>query len=209
MVITFPWVLSQLMKTNAQQGTQLDVAPLPQFFAGPRSVVATSHIYCIPKQRKNNEWIQAEAQKFIAWLVREGSVDCADARLGERGGRRGHCQGQRPGGCADASVIDEAKHARFAPYAYRWTQEFEYLDDALATSSARARTWRPSFAGPRPRDREHAGAEMSVLTSRISVARTASGRETAVEVGAEHQAPCGFLFLFLWAVPVVRGFYLA
>ncbi|TDD23980.1 extracellular solute-binding protein [Kribbella turkmenica] len=132
MVFTFPWVLSQLLKTNAQQGTQLDVAPLPQFFGGPRSVVATSHIYCIPKQRKNDAWIQAEAQKFIAWLVREGSVDWAGAQApASRAAAAAIARSNDPVVRKMALFIDEAKHARFAPYAYRWNQAFQYLNDAL------------------------------------------------------------------------------
>ncbi|GAA1576151.1 extracellular solute-binding protein [Kribbella sancticallisti] len=123
MVCTFPWGLAQQLKANKDRGTQLDVAPLPQFFDGPRAVVATSHIYCIPKQRKNDEWIQAEAQKFISWLVREGSVAWAGAQAPASRAAIEPIKASKDPLVRKMSVfIDQAKHARFAPYAYRWNQ---------------------------------------------------------------------------------------
>jgi multiple sugar transport system substrate-binding protein len=132
MVCTFPWGLAQLLKTNKDRGTQLDVAPLPQFFDGPRAVVATSHIYCIPKQRKNDEWIQTEAQKFISWLVREGSVAWAGAQAPASKAAIEPIRASDDPLVRKMSVfIDQAKHARFAPYAYRWNQAYQYLNDAM------------------------------------------------------------------------------
>lgn len=52
---------------------------------------------------------------------------------------------------------------------------------------------------------------MSVLTSRIPLSRAATKREKKPRSwqAAIFLAPFGVLFLFLWAVPVVRGFYLS
>ncbi|TCO21104.1 multiple sugar transport system permease protein/sn-glycerol 3-phosphate transport system permease protein [Kribbella steppae] len=51
---------------------------------------------------------------------------------------------------------------------------------------------------------------MSVLTSRIPLSRTASKREKPRSWSAViFLAPFGLLFLFLWAVPIIRGFYLS
>jgi multiple sugar transport system substrate-binding protein len=132
MTFTFPWGLAQLLKTNKDRGTQLDVAPLPQFFDGPRAVVATSHIYCIPKQRDNDDWIRTEAQKFISWLVREGSVDWAGAQAPASKAAVAPVAASKDPLLQKMSVfIDQAKHAKFAPYAYRWNQAYQYLNDAM------------------------------------------------------------------------------
>jgi len=132
MVCTYPWGLQQLLETNAETGMELDVAPLPQFFDGPRAMIATSHIYTIPIQRTNDDWVRDQAQKFISWLFREGSVDWAGAQAPASTAAAAPIAASTDPVVRKMSLfIDQAKYAHFAPYAYRWNQAFQYLNDAM------------------------------------------------------------------------------
>ena len=132
MVCTYPWGLQQLLETNAETGMDLDVAPLPQFFDGPRAMIATSHIYTIPIQRTNDDSGPGPGAE-----VHQLAVPRGQCRLGGCAGA-GHTAAAAPIAASTDPVvrkmslfIDQAKYAHFAPYAYRWNQAFQYLNDAM------------------------------------------------------------------------------
>ena len=119
-----PWELSNLMASNAKQGTEFAIAPLPQFFDGPRAVMSTSHIYCIPKQRENDGWIREQAASFVSWLLREGSLEWASTQAPTNRLVAKQAEGM-------GVYIEQSKYARFMPYAPRWSEAYTVLTDTM------------------------------------------------------------------------------
>jgi len=94
-------------------------------------VAATSHVYCIPKQRSNDAWVSAEAAKFIEWVVREGSVTWAGSQAPSfTGVDAAIAASDDPVVTAMTTFVQEQPRARFVPYVPRWNQAFTYLTSA-------------------------------------------------------------------------------
>lgn len=126
-----PWGLAPVVEANATLGRDFAVAPIPTFFDESPAVAATSHVYCIPKQRTNDDWVRAEAEKFIGWVVREGSATWARAQAPASTAARAEMDASTdPVVTAMRTFVDEQTRARFVPYAPRWNQAFTYLTNA-------------------------------------------------------------------------------
>lgn len=127
-----PWSLASLVERNEQQGKDFGWAAMPQFFDGPRAVASTSHIYCVPKQRDNDDWIRDQASRFISWLLREGSLEWAQSQAPTN--RRVLGQMERsddPLVRAMTLWVDQSAYARFKPYAPRWNEAYAVLTQAV------------------------------------------------------------------------------
>ncbi|GAB3418660.1 ABC transporter substrate-binding protein [Flindersiella endophytica] len=127
-----PWELSNVMASNTKQGTDFAVAPLPQFFDGPRAVMSTSHIYCIPKQRENDGWIQEQAGRFVSWLLREGSLEWATTQAPTSKHVMEQAKTSDDPLVKTMSVyVEQSKYAHFMPYAPRWSEAYTVLTDTM------------------------------------------------------------------------------
>lgn len=131
MIFIGPWGLADMVKANEEGGKDFGVAPVPAFFDAAPAVAATSHVYCIPKQRDNDEWVRAEAARFIEWVVREGSVTWAGSQAPSFNGVDAEvAASDDPVIAAMTTFVEEQPRARFVPYAPRWNQAFTYLTNA-------------------------------------------------------------------------------
>jgi multiple sugar transport system substrate-binding protein len=132
MMVIGPWSLTTLVERNETEGTDFGWAAMPQFFDGPRAVASTSHIYCVPKQRNNDDWIRERASRFISWLLREGSLQWAQSQAPTN--RRVLDQmasSDNPLVRAMTLWVEESEHARFKPYAPRWNEAYTVLVEAI------------------------------------------------------------------------------
>ncbi|SDK58877.1 carbohydrate ABC transporter substrate-binding protein, CUT1 family [Glycomyces sambucus] len=131
MIFIGPWGLADMVKATEEDGKDFGVAPLPAFFDAAPAVAATSHVYCIPKQRSNDDWVSAEAAKFIEWVVREGSVTWAGSQAPSFNGvDAAIAASDDPVVTAMTTFVAEQPRARFLPYVPRWNQAFTYLTSA-------------------------------------------------------------------------------
>lgn len=126
-----PWGLAPLIAANQNLGRDFAVAPMPAFFDASPAVAATSHVYCIPKQRTNDDWVREEAEKFIGWIVREGSAEWAKAQApASLTARDAMLASDDPVVQAMQVFVDQQTRARFVPYAPRWNQAYSYVVNA-------------------------------------------------------------------------------
>lgn len=131
MIFIGPWGLADIVKANEEDGKEFGVAPVPAFFDAAPAVAATSHVYCIPVQRSNDDWVRAEAAKFIEWVVREGSVTWAGSQAPSFNGVDAEIEASDdPVVAAMGTFVAEQPRARFVPYAPRWNQALTYLTSA-------------------------------------------------------------------------------
>ncbi|WP_460795891.1 extracellular solute-binding protein [Microbacterium sp. GXF0217] len=135
MIFIGPWGLQSVIDVNAQQGLDLAVAPMPAFFDAAPAVAATSHVYCIPKQARNDDWIRTESEKFISWLIREGSSTWGRAQAPAYiGAKEDMLASEDPVVTAMQTFVDESPRARFVPYAPRWNLAFSYATNATQSA---------------------------------------------------------------------------
>ncbi|MCD0445417.1 extracellular solute-binding protein [Glycomyces sp. A-F 0318] len=131
MIFIGPWGLAGHIRSNEERGMDFGVAPVPAFFDAAPAVAASSHVYCIPKQRSNDDWVRAEAAKFIEWVVREGSLTWAGSQAPSfKGVGDAVAASDDPVVTAMDTFIDEQPRARYIPYAPRWNQAYTYLTNA-------------------------------------------------------------------------------
>lgn len=131
MIFIGPWGLADVVGANEERGTDFGVAPIPAFFDAEPAVAATSHVYCIPRQRTNDDWVRAEAEQFIEWIVREGSVAWAGSQAPAYNGVDAEiAASDDPVVAAMTTFVEEAPRARFVPFVPRWNQAFTYLTSA-------------------------------------------------------------------------------
>ncbi|WP_026930832.1 extracellular solute-binding protein [Glycomyces tenuis] len=131
MIFIGPWGLIDVVGANEEDGKDFAVAPVPAFFDVEPAVAATSHVYCIPKQRTDDDWVRAEATEFIEWVVREGSVTWAGSQAPSFNGVDAEiAASDDPLITAMSTFVAEQPRARFLPYVPRWNQAFTYLTNA-------------------------------------------------------------------------------
>lgn len=131
MHFTGPWGVADFVAANQEEGAEFAFAPIPAFFDDAPAVAATSHIYCIPKQREDDDQVRAEAEKFISWIVREGSMTWAGSQAPAfRGVQDEIASSDDPLIAAMSTFVDEGPRARYIPYAPRWNQAYTYLTNA-------------------------------------------------------------------------------